>query len=69
MAIELKMTGVCEGCRALDLEIERLYTGDGGCYTVAKCKNGGICKRIAQHVTKYMAEHPYTGPDPLKLDI
>ena len=69
MAIELKLTDLCEGCRALDLEIERLYTGDGGCYTVAKCKNRGICQQIAQHVTKYMVEHPYTGPDPLELDI
>ena len=29
MAIELKLTGICEGCRDLDLKLERLYTGDG----------------------------------------
>lgn len=69
MAIELKLTGLCEGCRDLDLEIERLYTGDGGCYTVANCKNRGICQRIEQRVMKYMDEHPYTGPDLLELDI
>lgn len=58
MAIELKMTGLCDGCRSLDLEIERLYTGDGGCYSVAKCRNSGLCQRIEQHVMKYMNGNP-----------
>lgn len=69
MGIELKLTGICEGCGSFDLEIERLYRGDVGCYTVARCKNRGLCQRIERHLMKYMDEHPYTGPDPLKLDI
>ncbi|MBR4548556.1 MAG: hypothetical protein IKO83_01395 [Oscillospiraceae bacterium] len=69
MAIELKLTGMCEGCRDLDLKLERLYTGDGRCEQVAFCGNRALCRRIERHLMKYMDEHPYTGPDPLELDI
>lgn len=69
MAIELKLTGKCEGCRDLDLRLERLYTGNGGCNQIPYCGNRDLCQRIEQRLMKYMDEHPYKGPNLLELDI
>ena len=69
MAIELKLTGRCEGCRDLDLKLERLYTGDGGCIQIPYCEHQALCQRIEQRLMKYMEEHPYTGPELQDLEI
>lgn len=69
MAIELKLTGRCEGCRDLDLKLERLPMGDGGYIQIPYCAHQALCQRIEQRLMKYMDEHPYTGPELQDLEI
>ena len=69
MAFEMKLTGMCQGCPAADPKINKLYSGDRPVEIFVTCANRELCMRIERHLMKYMDEHPYTGPDPLELDI
>lgn len=69
MAIELKMTGLCEGCPAAEPVFHKLNADGNTVEIITGCANSRICQHIERHLMKYMDEHPYTGPDPLELDI
>lgn len=62
--IELKRTGKCEACPAIQPEIKSCFTSEEAYFTV-ECKNFGLC----QHLERFIAEHPYTGPEPRELDF
>ena len=56
--IELKFTGICEGCREADLEFKTMFSGTDKIWAVA-CKHDGACdrayrKRIAQDIADEM---------------
>ncbi len=56
MAIELNITGRCEGCPALDLEITEFTDGTP---PEAHCRNLDLC----QHIERHIVENPYRGND------
>lgn len=46
--IEIKMTGICDGCEFADLELHRKYdTCLGKWYWAVQCKHKKACKRLA----------------------
>lgn len=69
MAIELKLTGMCEGCPGAEPVFHKLSADGNTAEIIAGCANSRICRYIERHLMKYMDEHPYTGPDPLELEI
>lgn len=69
MGIELKLTGICEGCPGADPVLHKLNADGEPAEILAGCANARICQHIQRHLMKYMVEHPYTLPDPLELDI
>ncbi len=69
MAIELKLTGVCERCPGADPVLHKLNANGDPAEILVGCANSRICQHIQRHLMKYMAEHPYTGPEPLDREI
>jgi len=68
MAIELKISGKCQGCPAAEPVLERFYAGSNT-ELVARCKNLQLCQHLEKHLMQYIDEHPYTGPELKDLDI
>ncbi len=55
MAIELKISGRCEGCPGLDLQLDEFEDGIAEVY----CRNLELC----QHIERHIIENPYRGDD------
>lgn len=61
--IELKVTGKCESCPAIDPVIDKLY-GEGTVAAIlVTCRNEMLCR----HLEKYIA-NDIAGSDPPKIE-
>ncbi len=49
--IELKVTGVCEGCPAIDLEFEKVYSDEEVSAVLVACRNGEMCYHLEKHIS------------------
>lgn len=56
MAIELKITGRCEGCPGQDLELVE-FTDETP--PEVRCRNLDLC----QHIERHIVDNPYRGDD------
>ena len=50
MAIELRLTGECKGCPALDVQIMPVYAGGEIVEVSAICNNQGLCAAVRRHL-------------------
>lgn len=54
--VEIKMTGMCEGCRQADLELEKMhidsFVGDTDIPWKLRCLNYDLCCKWADKVKK-----------------
>ena len=55
MAIELKISGRCEGCPGRDLQLVEFEDGTAE----VCCRNLELC----QHIERHIVENPYRGDD------
>ncbi|MBQ6398421.1 MAG: hypothetical protein IJI06_09795 [Oscillospiraceae bacterium] len=55
--IELKMTGMCEGCLYFEPEMQTFFTAAYPIEQVLTCKHSRICRRLEN----YFREHPPEG--------
>ena len=49
--IELKVTGICAGCPAIDLDIVRLQGNGRTVETAVICRNGQMCRHLEMYIS------------------
>lgn len=49
--IEIKFSGMCADCRHADLDLEKMYMGDGNVWEV-RCEHEEACKAMMDKVKK-----------------
>lgn len=59
--IEIKMTGMCEGCEYADLDVGYIDTYDGKRMWVVECRHRAACER-ARKETEHQTQFDFQGP-------
>lgn len=62
--IELKVTGICEGCPAIDLEFEKVYSNGDVSAVLVACRNVRLCDHVAKHILSEIRDE-----DPPNLEV